>query len=994
MNSWQEKICGAFILCAVAAFLIPAVCAADVIPPGQDNNNPTMPASNPNSWQVPSVMPTLPATANTNSSGSVTINFTSGSLFRNQLSDLWAQVIYDRGVEYWDLDPGMLAFDGKSIKMQFGPAFDGKTLTVAFYGFYGTAFRTGFTNTIQIAVQSGPANISIPNLPSSGATDATGKIILNFTAGSLFTNQLNDLWARVSFDGKSEHWDLDPGMLAFDGKSINMQFAPQFNAKVVRMEFYAFDKQGRQAAFGNPVDISVTSGASNVTMPTLPASGATSSNGKIAINFTSGSLLANQLNELWARVDYEGKTERWKLDPGLLSNDGKTFNLQFESKFNAKDLQLELFGFDKQGRQTPFSNPINININSGPASIILPTPPTTATTTTNGKVSINFVSGTLSANQLSELWARINYEGKSEHWKLDPGMLSADGKSLNLQFESKFNGKVIKTELYGLDQQGKQTGFFSPIEITINSIPPTLTMPSLPANISTDTSNKATINFTSGSLSGQDLSGLRAHVSYDDKKEDWKLEPTMLANDGKSIALTLEPKFDNKVLNVDLYGFDNSGKQLSPTNTVEITVSSGPNPIVIPTLAAGGATDINGNIKINFASGTLNPNDIKELWARVSYDGNTEHWKLHPSFLAGDGKFFSMQFEPKFEGKVMKLELYAFDKQGKQTGLSNQIEITVTSLPSSLTMPTLPSAIKTGPNGDFTVNFLSGALLPTQLNDLWANVNYDGKTEQWNLDPGMLSADGKALKIQIEPKLDGKTLKFELYGFDTQGKQISLSNPMQIIVNSSLSIVAMPALPSTATTDANGKLSINFTSGSLSDSTLSDLWARVSYDGKIEDWDLDPAILADDNKSLDMRFEPKFDGKLLRIEFYAFDKQGKKTALTNPIDITVNSSLSPIAMPTLTLNAATDNNGKVAINFTSGSLSANQLSELWAKVNYDNKSEFWKLQPGLLAEDSNSLNMKFAPQLKGKVLRLWFYGFDKNGKQTIFTNPIEITVTP
>ena len=110
-------------------------------------------------------------------------------------------------------------------------------------------------------------------------------------------------------------------------------------------------------------------------------------------------------------------------------------------------------------------NSFNNSANGIPS---MPTLPSAASTDPQGQLSITFQNNTtLYPNQLKELWARVTYDNKTEYWKLDPGLLAANGSSLSLQFESKFDGKVMKFEFYGFDQEGKQTGFSNPIEILI-----------------------------------------------------------------------------------------------------------------------------------------------------------------------------------------------------------------------------------------------------------------------------------------------------------------------------------------------------------------------------------------------------------------------------------------------------------------------------------------------------------------------------------------------
>ena len=275
----------------------------------------------------------------------------------------------------------------------------------------------------------------------------------------------------------------------------------------------------------------------------------------------------------------------------------------------------------------------------------------------------------------------------------------------------------------------------------------------------------------------------------------------------------------------------------------------------------------------------------------MTYDGKIEYWKLDPGMLAVDGKSFVMQFESKFNGKTIKMELFGFDTGGSQTGFSNPINITVTSSPSAVAMPTLPTTSTTNSVGKLTVNFSGGTtLLASQLNELWARVNYDSKTEYWKLDPGMLSVDGATFTMQFDSKFDGTTMKMELFGFDTLSKQTGFSNITTFTITSSASSVVMPTFPATPPpldTETTGQIDIPFFSGSLLASQLTELWAKVVYDGKTEYWMLDPGMLAVDGLSVYMDFTSAFNGKYLQLEFYGIDNDGQLTGFTNPVNLHV-----------------------------------------------------------------------------------------------------------
>jgi len=312
----------------------------------------------------------------------------------------------------------------------------------------------------------------------------------------------------------------------------------------------------------------------------------------------------------------------------------------------------------------------------------------------------------------------------------------------------------------------------------------------------------------------------------------------------------------------------------------------------------------------------------------------------------------------------------------------------------AVAMPLLPSTGSTDPNGKITIGFADQTTLFAQdLSDLWAEVQYDGKTEYWDLVPSMISSDGTSIVMEFTPDLNGKSVTMRFYGFDTSGRQTSFSNPIVIQVNSSLSSLVMPAVPSTGTTDAAGKISIPFLNDTaLLPDQLSGLWAEVVYDGKTEYWQFYPSMISADGKSMTVRFNPDLDNKVLRMRFYGFDTAGKKTGFTNEITVTVTSALSPVAMPVMPSTAEGVAGQNITLSFVSGQLFAAQLAELWAEVSFDGKTEYWRLHPSMLTADGSAITIRFDPGFSGKILRMRFYGFDPSGKQTSFTNPIDISI--
>ena len=313
---------------------------------------------------------------------------------------------------------------------------------------------------------------------------------------------------------------------------------------------------------------------------------------------------------------------------------------------------------------------------------------------------------------------------------------------------------------------------------------------------------------------------------------------------------------------------------------------------------------------------------------------------------------------------------------------------------SMINMPLLPSSGTTDPSGKINIVFQNNtSLFPDQLADLWAEVKYDGKTEYWDLTPAMISSDGKSILMQFNSDFNGKSVAMRFYGFDKSGKQTSFSNSIVIQVDSSPSGVAMPILPSAGTTESSGKITLDFQNNTtLFPDQLSSLWAEVIYDGKTEYWILHPTMISTDGKSLTMQFNSDFNGKAMLMRFYGFDASGKQTGLTNQISINVVSNPSSVAMPVLPGTAATDTNRNVFISFVSGSLFSAALTQLWAEVSFDGKTEYWRLHPSMITPDGASIFIQFNAAFSGKTLRMRFYGFDLEGSQTAYTSPIDISV--
>ncbi|HRZ15058.1 MAG TPA: hypothetical protein P5110_06055, partial [Candidatus Omnitrophota bacterium] len=586
-----------------------------------------------------------------------------------------------------------------------------------------------------------------------------------------------------------------------------------------------------EAANQNAVDTKnqelAAAAAADAAIPAVSAPDTTTTNGTIVLTF-QGTLLPADLSQLWARVTYNGKTEYWKLDPAMIAADGKSFSMQFNPSFNGTTFQMALYGFSAgTNEQTNFSNNVTFKINV-PSTVTMPASTAPAQTNEAGRITVTF-SQTILPEQLNALWAKISYDGKTEYWKLAPGMIAPDGKTFSMKFDPKFNGKQVTMELYGYAAgDGAQTNYSNPVTFTVSSSG-SLTMPSATVPAETDLNGKITATFSSPMLPSQ-LSDLWAIVSYDGKTEYWDLDASMISSDGRTFSMVFDSAFNNKQITMQLYGYSAStGAQTTVGNQLTFKVTPSTSIVTMPTVQATGNTDPTGKIVVSFTSGTLLASQINDLWAQVTYDGKTYYWDLDPAMLAADGKSLTMEFGSEFDGKTVSMEFYAFDKSNVQTGFSNPIAITVHSSSTGLTMPVIPATGTTDTQGTIVIPFNEGTLLASQINDLWAEVTYDGEPHYWDLNPEMLAADGKSVTVAFGSEFDGKTVSMKFYAFDTNNVQTGFSNAITITVHSNPQNISMPVIPSTGTTDNQGKIVIPFSNGTLLASQISDLWAQVTY---------------------------------------------------------------------------------------------------------------------------------------------------------------------
>ncbi|MFA5431223.1 MAG: hypothetical protein WC329_08700, partial [Candidatus Omnitrophota bacterium] len=218
-------------------------------------------------------------------------------------------------------------------------------------------------------------------------------------------------------------------------------------------------------------------------------------------------------------------------------------------------------------------------------------------------------------------------------------------------------------------------------------------------------------------------------------------------------------------------------------------------------------------------------------------------------------------------------------------GTTNAVSVLIDSNASSLTVPTVTSAV-CDVNGNVTFN-LSSALKPADLKDFWAEVKYDSATYYWKLGTGVLSADGMTVKMQLDSAYDGKTMSFAFFGVDTTGKQTGTTNAVSVLIDSDPSPLAVPQLATYTSTSA-GAVTINVSNGAFVPAALSEFWMEITYDGQPQYWNITPEVLSADGKTITLSFDDSLRGKVLYLAFFGVDTQGKKTTFTNTISVIFN----------------------------------------------------------------------------------------------------------
>ena len=841
------------------------------------------------------------------------------------------------------------------------------------------------------AAQTTP--VTMPSVGAPAKSDANGNITLTFINGTLDPAELSSLGANVTYDGKTEYWVLNPGMISSDGTTMTMQLGSEFNGKTMQFSFVAKDLAGNQTLFSNRVSVLIDSSASSLVIPTISAPSSTDVNGNVTLTFTSGTLKPTDITALGANVTFNGKTEYWVLNPAMISADGKTITMQLGSEFNAKVMQFQFIATDNSGKLTSFSNKVSFVVNSSASSLVIPNISAPSSTDVNGNVTLTFTNGTLKSTDITDLGANVTFDGKTVYWVLNPSMLSADGKTMTMQLGSEFNGKTMQFQFIAKDNSGKLTSFSNKVSLVVDSSASSLVMPNISAPSSTDVNGNVTFTFTNGTLKSTDISAIGANVTFDGKTTFWVLNSGMISSDGKTMTMQLGSEFNGKIVQFEFIATDTSGKLTSFSNKVSVVVNSSPSSLVMPNISAPSSTDVNGNVTFTFTNGTLKPADITALGANVTVDGQTTFWVLDPASISADGKTIAMTLGTQYNGKTMQFQFIATDNSGKQTSFSNKVSVLVNSSASTLVMPAISAPSSTDVNGNVTFTFTNGTLKPTDITALGANVTVDGQTTFWTLNPSMISADGKTIAMTLGTQYNGKTMQFQFIATDNSGKQTSFSNKVSVLVNSSASTLVMPAISAPSSTDVNGNVTFTFTNGTLKSTDITALGANVTVDGQTTFWTLNPGMISTDGKSMVMQLGTEFNGKTMQFQFIATDTSGKLTSFSNKVSVVVNSSASSLVMPSISAPAVSDANGNVVFSFINGTLKPNEISALGANVTFGSaNTEYWILNTDQISTDGKTISMSFGSQYDGKIAQIEFIAKDMAGKSTAFSNKVSVLI--
>ena len=207
------------------------------------------------------------------------------------------------------------------------------------------------------------------------------------------------------------------------------------------------------------------------------------------------------------------------------------------------------------------------------------------------------------------------------------------------------------------------------------------------------------------------------------------------------------------------------------------TIDPNSSSLTVPTVTSA-VCAVDGTVTFTLSS-ALKPSDLKEFWAEVKYDSYTYYWTLGTGVLSADGKTVKMQIGSDYHGKTMTFTFFGVDTAGKKTGTTNAVSVLIDSDPSPLAVPQLASYVS-NPSGTVTINVSDGAFIPTTLSEFWMQITYDGVTQYWNITPGVLSADGKTITLNLDASLSGKVLYLAFFGVDTGNKKTKFTNTIAV----------------------------------------------------------------------------------------------------------------------------------------------------------------------------------------------------------------------
>ncbi|MBU4589833.1 MAG: hypothetical protein KKG01_02805, partial [Candidatus Omnitrophica bacterium] len=313
----------------------------------------------------------------TSMTGEVTMLFAGGAILNaNSLAALWAEVKYGGTTQYWNIGTGAITADSRGIRLVFGPEHDGKTYRMKFYGFDNSGEQTNKNRSTYVTVYSAPSSVVIPEFESTTyETNMVGEVTLKFTAGkTLNASSLSKLWAEVVEGSVTEHWDLGTDIIMDDGTGLEITFAPEHDSKTYTMSFYGFDPTDKRTNTTVPVDVTVQSEPSPVSIPDIQTGPyQTNIRGEITLAFTAGQTVnPNDFSGLWAEVeDSSDNIEYWDIGLGAFTDNNDGISIQFQPKHNASTYTISFYGFDTylEGRRIANTNKVDVAVQLEPSPV-------------------------------------------------------------------------------------------------------------------------------------------------------------------------------------------------------------------------------------------------------------------------------------------------------------------------------------------------------------------------------------------------------------------------------------------------------------------------------------------------------------------------------------------------------------------------------------------------------------------------------------------------